>query len=196
MFLEIRMESEINHDIVKISSDGNSGCVYKESLCTEEGQVIYKNGSSTTDSLCRCDNTRGYDFIHRPQHRCYCVQSKEDCSCYFRKCSATEFLSLGIFDGTMETSTAISTGINSNQERTIELQEKEIMKWRKSHVHFEETTASKTVLDKMKTHGFIILSGPPGSGKSAIAYNTAFLLEKNEEFKILPVSSPEEIKNT
>ncbi|CAC5366232.1 unnamed protein product [Mytilus coruscus] len=95
------------------------------------------------------------------------------------------------------------TGINGfNKNETtcmipydvLDLQEKEILKWRKSHVHFEETTASKTVLDKIKTHGFVILSGPPGSGKSAIAYNTAFILEKDEEFKILPVSSPDEIR--
>ncbi|CAC5366235.1 unnamed protein product [Mytilus coruscus] len=80
----------------KFNSHGNSGCVYKKSLCTEEGQVIYRNGNSKTDSVCRCDDTKGYAFIHRPQHRCYCVPSKEDWSCYFKKCSPEEFLSKGI----------------------------------------------------------------------------------------------------
>ncbi|XP_052077214.1 ankyrin repeat domain-containing protein 50-like [Mytilus californianus] len=91
-------------------------------------------------------------------------------------------------------------GFNKNETTcmiphdVLDLQKKEIMKWRERHVLFEETTASKTVSAKMKTHGFVILSGPPGSGKSAIAYNTAFILEKDAEFNILPVSSPEEIR--
>ncbi|CAC5392911.1 unnamed protein product [Mytilus coruscus] len=68
------------------------------------------------------------------------------------------------------------------------------MKWRKRQANFEVTHASTKVLNTVKTHGFVILSGPPGSGKSALAYNTAFMLEKNEEFKILPVSSPDEIR--
>lgn len=68
------------------------------------------------------------------------------------------------------------------------------MEWRKQHVHFEETTASKTVIDKIKTHGFVILSSPTGSGKSAIAFNTAFMLEKDKEYEILPISYPEEIR--
>ncbi|CAC5381696.1 unnamed protein product [Mytilus coruscus] len=76
----------------------------------------------------------------------------------------------------------------------LDLQEKEIMKWRKRQYQFEVTNASNIVLNNVKTHGFVILSGPSGSGKSAIAYNTAFLLEKKQGFKILPVSSPEEIR--
>ncbi|CAG2234542.1 unnamed protein product [Mytilus edulis] len=68
------------------------------------------------------------------------------------------------------------------------------MKWREKHLLFEETTASKRILAKMETNGFVILSGPPGCGKSAIAYNTAFMLEKTAKFKILPISSPEEIR--
>lgn len=40
----------------------------------------------------------------------------------------------------------------------------------------------------------MIISEPPGSGKSAIAYNIAFVLESYDDFTILPVSSPEEIR--
>lgn len=80
----------------KFNSSGNSGCVYNKSVCTEEGQFIYKNENSQTDRVCRCDDSKGYAFIHRPQHRCYCVPSKEDCSCYFKKCSPGELLSKGI----------------------------------------------------------------------------------------------------
>ncbi|XP_076072014.1 uncharacterized protein LOC143043719 [Mytilus galloprovincialis] len=44
-----------------------------------------------------------------------------------------------------------------------ELQDREIIRMRKMHTHFEETEASKKVLIEVKTHGFVILSGPPGS---------------------------------
>ncbi|XP_071124012.1 CARD- and ANK-domain containing inflammasome adapter protein-like [Mytilus edulis] len=86
-------------------------------------------------------------------------------------------------------SRAPSTGANKP-----DLQEKELGQWRKRLERFVETQASKTVLNTVKTHGFVVISGPPGSGKSAIAYNTAFKLEKEEAFCILPVSSPEEIR--
>ncbi|CAC5359852.1 unnamed protein product [Mytilus coruscus] len=74
-------------------SSGNSRCVYKKSYCREEGQIISSNGTVKTDSVCRCDYTRGFDFIVRPKHRCYCVPAKEDCSCYLKLCSSNEILS-------------------------------------------------------------------------------------------------------
>ncbi|CAC5392910.1 ANK [Mytilus coruscus] len=91
-------------------------------------------------------------------------------------------------------------GFNKNKitriipSNLLGLQEKEIMKLRKRHHHFEITYASKAVLKTVKTHGFLIISGPPGSGKSAKAYNTAFMLEQKEGFTILSVSSPEDIR--
>ncbi|XP_071124005.1 uncharacterized protein [Mytilus edulis] len=74
-------------------SSGNSRCVYKKSYCSEEGQIISSNGTEKTDSVCRCDYTRGFDFIVRPNHRCYCEPAKEDCSCYLKSCSSNEILS-------------------------------------------------------------------------------------------------------
>ncbi|XP_052075788.1 uncharacterized protein LOC127713858 isoform X2 [Mytilus californianus] len=74
-------------------SSGNSRCVYKKSYCNEEGQIISSNGTVKTDSVCRCDYTRGFDFIVRPKHRCDCVPAKEDCSCYLKLCSSNEMLS-------------------------------------------------------------------------------------------------------
>ncbi|CAG2212356.1 unnamed protein product [Mytilus edulis] len=49
-------------------------------------------------------------------------------------------------------------------------------------------------MNEVETHGFVIISGPPGSGKSAIAYHAAFLLEKNHAFKIFPVETLLEIR--
>ncbi|XP_076070597.1 uncharacterized protein LOC143042213 [Mytilus galloprovincialis] len=77
----------------KFLSSGNSRCVYKRSDCSEEGQVVYRNGTEKNDRSCRCDYTRGYDFVTRPNHQCLCVPSKEDCSCYHKTCPNKYILS-------------------------------------------------------------------------------------------------------
>ncbi|CAG2215912.1 ABCC1 [Mytilus edulis] len=61
-------------------------CLYEKSSCTEEGQIIFSNGSAIDDRTCRCDYTKGYAFISTPINKCYCVPSKEDCSCYKIEC--------------------------------------------------------------------------------------------------------------
>lgn len=76
-------------------SSGNSRCVFKKSHCSEEGQVVYRNGTSREDRSCRCDYTRGYDFINKPRHRCYCEPSEEDCSCHLKICQSDYILSQG-----------------------------------------------------------------------------------------------------
>ncbi|CAC5425089.1 unnamed protein product [Mytilus coruscus] len=275
-------------------TNGSSKCVYKKTFCNQEGQVIYNNGTAQSDRTCRCDYTKNYDFQVKPENNCFCVPSREDCSCYVKPCPAGSRLTpdyecleesrwkLSFFscleikedsiDDPVVMSTIISTygyempsdsvawpsvsvtvlciaaacivvlskrifnvnvhvkcikgktqtmshdkissiivfpeikqtqkgknDFNRNETTNIpidvlDLQEKEIVKWRKRQQNFEETHASTTVLETVKTNGFVILSGPPGSGKSVIAYNTAFILEKKENFKIMPVSSPEEIR--
>ncbi|XP_076072010.1 uncharacterized protein LOC143043715 [Mytilus galloprovincialis] len=74
-------------------SSGNSRCIYKKSFCNEEGQVYSNNGTLKKNRICRCDYTRGYDFVVRPNRRCYCEPSEEDCSCYLKLCSSDEMLS-------------------------------------------------------------------------------------------------------
>ncbi|CAC5366237.1 unnamed protein product [Mytilus coruscus] len=59
------------------------------------------------------------------------------------------------------------------------------------HFHFYRITRKRNNEMEKKPR---ILSGPPACGKSAIAYNTAFMLEKDAEYYILPVTSPEEIR--
>lgn len=81
----------------KFLSSKNSRCVYKKSYCSEVGQVIYGNGTRKTDSECRCDYTRGFNFIIRPKHGCYCVPSDEDCSCYSKICPTNYILSPGLY---------------------------------------------------------------------------------------------------
>ncbi|CAG2254344.1 unnamed protein product [Mytilus edulis] len=55
-------------------------------MCTEEGQVLFHNGSSKEDRSCRCDFENGYAFVYRPKHPCKCTPALEDCSCYAKQC--------------------------------------------------------------------------------------------------------------
>ncbi|CAC5358298.1 unnamed protein product [Mytilus coruscus] len=68
------------------STNGRKTCIFEKTFCSEEGQIISNNGSTKVDRQCRCDYTRGYDFITKPNNGCYCVPSMEDCSCYQKPC--------------------------------------------------------------------------------------------------------------
>ncbi|CAG2252370.1 unnamed protein product [Mytilus edulis] len=65
----------------------STNCMFLKSLCNEEGQVVYSKGNRNIDITCRCDYTRGYDFLVKPRNQCFCVPSKEDCSCFLKTCS-------------------------------------------------------------------------------------------------------------
>lgn len=74
----------------------SSECAYIKSSCNAEGQVIVFNGNSTADNSCRCDYTKGFDFVHRPSHGCLCNPEHEDCSCYYKLCKIGYHLSPGM----------------------------------------------------------------------------------------------------
>ncbi|XP_063411258.1 uncharacterized protein LOC134694191 [Mytilus trossulus] len=75
-------------------TNASTNCIFLKSLCNEEGQVIYDKGNRNIDTSCRCDYTRGYNFLFKPRNSCFCVPSKEDCSCYLKKCpKSTDMLS-------------------------------------------------------------------------------------------------------
>ncbi|CAC5423001.1 GALNT [Mytilus coruscus] len=76
----------------KFKTDGNIRCVFQKSVCIEEGLVDFKNGTTVSDRICRCDYTRGYAFVTLPKNRCECVPSQEDCSCYRKSCKEKEIL--------------------------------------------------------------------------------------------------------
>ncbi|XP_071161095.1 uncharacterized protein [Mytilus edulis] len=73
------------------SNVGNK-CVYEKSVCNEEGQVVYTNGSRSEDRTCRCDYNRGYTFESSPMDSCHCKPTQEDCSCYLNTCNNTSKL--------------------------------------------------------------------------------------------------------
>ena len=84
---------------IKFVTNGNSDCIFRKSLCTEEGQTLFEAGTTRTDSTCRCDYTQGYAFLSEPRNKCYCRPSEEDCSCYLKKCQGGRYyLSAGITD--------------------------------------------------------------------------------------------------
>lgn len=79
----------------RFSTNGMSTCVFEKTYCNEEGLIVFNNGSTKTDRQCRCDYTRGYDFISKPKHGCYCIPSMDDCSCYQKQCPQGFILSPG-----------------------------------------------------------------------------------------------------
>ena len=89
--------NDTRYQPIKFVTNGNSDCIFRKSLCTEEGQILFTNGTTETDSTCRCDYTQGYAFVTVPRSKCYCRPSEEDCSCYLKKCQGIGYyLSAGI----------------------------------------------------------------------------------------------------
>ncbi|CAC5373141.1 unnamed protein product [Mytilus coruscus] len=76
---------------IKFYTNVSTNCIFHMSLCNEEGQVVYHNGNRTTDTTCKCDYAKGYDFLVKPRNPCFCVPSKEDCSCYLKTCLDSTF---------------------------------------------------------------------------------------------------------
>ncbi|CAG2239426.1 unnamed protein product [Mytilus edulis] len=74
---------------IKFFTNASTNCMFLKSFCNEEGQVVYDPGNRNTDTTCRCDYRRGYDFIVKPNNPCFCKPSHEDCSCFLKTCSNT-----------------------------------------------------------------------------------------------------------
>ncbi|XP_076081132.1 uncharacterized protein LOC143052043 [Mytilus galloprovincialis] len=70
-----------------------SDCTYTKSICSEEGQVVYKDDSRKEDRSCGCDYTQNYSFIIIPKNLCFCIPTDEDCSCYLKSCPVNYTLS-------------------------------------------------------------------------------------------------------
>ncbi|CAC5425529.1 unnamed protein product [Mytilus coruscus] len=76
----------------KFTTHGFSVCIYAKSTCSEDGQVLVKNGTTFVDRSCRCDYRKGYDYITQPKEKCFCEPSLEDCSCYLTNCTGNSAL--------------------------------------------------------------------------------------------------------
>ncbi|CAC5359910.1 unnamed protein product [Mytilus coruscus] len=75
------------------TNGSTSDCIYSKSICTDQGQIVYKDNSTKDDRACRCDHTKNYSFIKKPRNVCFCIPSEEDCSCYVKSCSSSLKLS-------------------------------------------------------------------------------------------------------
>lgn len=75
-----------------------------------------------------------------------------------------------------------------------DLFEKEIKKWKNDDEKFFETSASRNILDVVKTKSFTIISGNSGMGKTAIAHHIALHLKEHEGYQILPISDANDIE--
>lgn len=81
---------------LRLYTNASTNCIFLRSLCNEEGQVEYDNGTRNRDSMCRCDYRQGYDFLVQPNKPCFCKPSVEDCSCYYKLCvNSSQILSPG-----------------------------------------------------------------------------------------------------
>ncbi|CAC5371648.1 unnamed protein product [Mytilus coruscus] len=74
-------------------SNESSNCEFKKSFCSNEGQLLSRNGTIKTDRQCRCNYVEGYTFVTNPTDACSCVPAVEDCSCYRKQCSKNHILS-------------------------------------------------------------------------------------------------------
>jgi ankyrin repeat protein/energy-coupling factor transporter ATP-binding protein EcfA2 len=57
-------------------------------------------------------------------------------------------------------------------------------KWKEQHINFIETNASKVIFETVDIQKCVAIVGPPGSGKSDLAYYTAWRMEKEKEYTI------------
>jgi ankyrin repeat protein/energy-coupling factor transporter ATP-binding protein EcfA2 len=57
-------------------------------------------------------------------------------------------------------------------------------KWKEQHMNFIETNASKVIFETVNTQKCVAIVGPPGSGMSNLAYNTAGKMEKEKGYAI------------
>ncbi|CAC5383012.1 unnamed protein product [Mytilus coruscus] len=78
---------------IRLWSNASSQCIYKKSQCIGNGQIMHRNGTEESDTSCRCDYTRGFDFINKPKNASFCIPSEEDCSCHKKKCPHNGVLS-------------------------------------------------------------------------------------------------------
>lgn len=79
-------------------TNGSNICQFEKSICAGEGQISLTSGTNKADTTCRCDYTKGYDFVVKPKHKCYCMPTEEDCSCFIQYCPSGYVLSPGMIN--------------------------------------------------------------------------------------------------
>lgn len=89
--------SDDQYQPFKFFSSKLSICAYAKSSCSEEGQIIFSEGTTKEDRSCGCDYSKGYTYLSTPKHQCFCTPKEEDCSCYIATCPNRASLLSGEF---------------------------------------------------------------------------------------------------
>ncbi|XP_063416214.1 uncharacterized protein LOC134697856 [Mytilus trossulus] len=179
---------------IRFWTNENSECVFKTSKCNGIGQLMYKKGTGTEDTACRCDYANGYDFVITPKNPCMCLPEMEDCTCYLRKCSVGEVLTPGMLIFLLVAYCPQHQSIDDddswfNKEIMNNILNKEKLNWKEKTEKFVSTRATKVILEKIQNHNCVLISGPPGVGKTANAYCVAFILEKTYKCMVIEVNA-------
>ncbi|CAC5368386.1 unnamed protein product [Mytilus coruscus] len=82
----VKCRNENRYQPYRISLHTGTACVFRRSVCSEEGQLLYNNGTSKDDRSCRCDFEKGFAFVNLTKNPCKCLPYQEDCSCIKKEC--------------------------------------------------------------------------------------------------------------
>lgn len=84
-------------------------------------------------------------------------------------------------------------GLSQGDSRNLNLKRKELKTRRKETESFVETHDSKGILQVLRKEQILLIRGGPGSGKTVTAFFTAFQLEKEQNYQIIPSKNPKDI---
>lgn len=71
-------------------------------MCSEEGQLVYNNGTSVYNRKCACDYRNNFSFVSTKRiDMCFCDPTNEDCSCHIKLCDKGHILTPGKTDCTV-----------------------------------------------------------------------------------------------
>ncbi|XP_052076530.1 uncharacterized protein LOC127714498 [Mytilus californianus] len=76
-----------------------------------------------------------------------------------------------------------------NTEIINNILNKEKLNWKEKTEKFVNTRATKVILKRIQNNNCILISGPPGVGKTANAYFVAFILEKTHKSMVMAVTA-------
>lgn len=84
-------------------------------------------------------------------------------------------------------------GLSQGDRRNLNLKMKKLNTRRKETESFVETHDSKGILQILRKEQILLIRGGPGSGKTVTAFFTAFQLEKEDKYQIIPSKNPKDI---
>ncbi|CAC5358030.1 unnamed protein product [Mytilus coruscus] len=83
--------------------------------------------------------------------------------------------------------------LNLERQNIQSIQTEEISKWKQKLGKFYVTEGATRLIKVVKDNQCTIITGIPGSGKSALAYHVAIHMQKTEGYTVLPIWLPSEL---